>query len=120
MSGTGSSGCPVLGWEVEIHRLGRVLLIVYLLETGLVLMVAPWSAFWERNLLVETSPLLGGVVRLAAVRGAVSGVGVVNLCAGAWELAVSLIARPRPAGVSVPRSPERRVRGESPVLYRDR
>lgn len=93
-------------WEDEIQRLGRVLLIVYLLETGLVLLVAPWSMFWERNWLVETSPLLGGVIRLAAVRGAVSGVGVVNLCAGLWELAVSLLALVRPVGASVPRPPE--------------
>ncbi|MEE2612359.1 MAG: hypothetical protein VX975_00910 [Acidobacteriota bacterium] len=76
-------------WEDEIQRLGRVLLIVYLLETGLVLLVAPWSTFWERNWLVETSPLLDGVMRRVAVRGAVSGVGVVNLCAGVWELPVS-------------------------------
>ena len=93
-------------WEDEIHRLGRALLIVYLLEAGLVLLVAPWSTFWERNLLGATVPTLGGVMRLAAVRGAVSGIGVVNLCAGAWQLAVSLIAMARPPGVSVPRSPE--------------
>ncbi len=52
----------------------------------MVLLIAPWSIFWERNLLVDTLPLLGGVVQLAVVRGAVSGVGAVNLGAGAWEL----------------------------------
>jgi hypothetical protein len=61
-------------------------LIVYLLETGLVLLVAPWSTFWERNLWVEALPWFGGVVQLAAMRGAVSGVGAVNLGAGVWEL----------------------------------
>ena len=96
MSGSGSADCPVRRWEDEIPRLGRVLLIVYLLETGLVLLVAPWSTFWERNWLVETSPLLDGVMRCAAMRGAVSGVGVVSLCAGVWELAVSLLAVVRP------------------------
>ena len=105
-------------WEDEIHRLGRVLLIVYLLEAGLVLLVAPWLTFWDRNLLVQTSPMLGGVVRLAAVRGAVSGVGVVNLCAGVWQLAVSMLAMARPSGARVPRSPEL-VRGEGPALRRD-
>ena len=97
---------PVRCREDEIQRLGRVLLIVYLLETGLVLLVAPWSTFWERNWLVETSPLLGGVVRLGVVRGAVSGVGVVNLCAGLWELTVSLLAIVRPVGANVPGPPE--------------
>ena len=49
-------------------------------------MIAPWSTFWERNLLVDTSPLFGGIAQLAMVRGTVSGVGAVNLGAGAWEL----------------------------------
>ena len=92
--------CPVRRWEGEISRLGRVLLIVYLLETGLVLLVAPWSTFWERNWLVEISPLLDGVMRRPAVRGAVSGVGVVNLCAGVWELAASLLVLVRPVGAT--------------------
>ena len=100
MPGSGSPECPVRCWEDEIQRLGRVLLIVYLLETGLVLLVAPWSTFWERNWLVEISPLLDGVMRRAAVRGAVSGVGVINLCAGLWELAVSLLALVRRVGVT--------------------
>lgn len=100
MAGSGLPECPVRCWEDEIQRLGRILLIVYLLETGLVLLVAPWSTFWEGNWLVETSPLLDGVMRRAAVRGAVSGVGVVNLCAGVWELAVSLLALVRRVGVT--------------------
>ena len=69
-------------------------------------LVAPWTMFWERNLLVESSLLLGGVMRYTVVRGAVSGVGVVNLCAGLWELGVSLIGLVRPMRQSVHRSPE--------------
>jgi len=76
-------------WEAEIHRLGRILLIVYFMETGVVLLMAPWSSFWDRNWFVDGAAgfqiLMGG----AAVRGAVSGVGIVNLCAGLWELVVT-------------------------------
>ncbi|MDP6581184.1 MAG: hypothetical protein QF681_11050 [Vicinamibacterales bacterium] len=79
---------------------------MYFLEAGLVLLVAPWTMFWERNLFVESSLLLGGVMRYAAVRGAVSGVGVVNLCAGLWELGVSLRRMVRPMRRSVHRSTE--------------
>ena len=100
-------------WGDEIQRLGRVLLIVYFLETGLVLLVAPWSTFWERNWLVEVSPLLGGVMRLAAVRGAVSGVGVVNLCMGLWGMAASSLALTRSVGASVSRPQE--TIGEEPT-----
>ena len=100
-------------WGDEIQRLGRVLLIVYFLETGLVLLVAPWSTFWERNWLVEVSPLLGSVMRLAAVRGAVSGVGVVNLWMGLWGMAAAALALTRSvsARVSRPQEPT----GEEPT-----
>jgi hypothetical protein len=72
--------------EGEISRLSRILLIVYFLETGLVLLVAPWSTAWERNLFVEMLPSWGSVARLHGVRGTVSGVGLVSLAVGLWEL----------------------------------
>ena len=72
--------------ENGIYRLKRVLLIVYLLEAGFVLLLAPWSAFWERNVFVETFPLFGRGICLPAIRGAVSGIGLVSLCAGLLEL----------------------------------
>ena len=72
--------------EGEIHRLSRILLTVYFLETGLVLLVAPWSTLWERNLFVELLPFWGSVAGLHGVRGAVSGVGLVSLAVGLREL----------------------------------
>jgi hypothetical protein len=106
MSEGASRDYPVRCWGDEIQRLGRVLLIVYFLETGLVLLVAPWSTFWERNSLVDVSPLLGGVMRLAAVRGAVSGVGIVNLCMGLWGMAAASLALSRSVSASVSRPQE--------------
>jgi len=85
--------------EDDISRLGRFLLIVYFVETGLVLGFAPWSELWERNLFIETIPILGEMARSPAVLGAVSGVGLVTLCAGLWELAVLVrlaLSRQRP------------------------
>lgn len=51
------------------------------------LLVAPWSIVWERNLFVETLPAWASVARLHGVRGMVSGVGLVTLAIGFWELA---------------------------------
>lgn len=59
---------------------------MYFLETGLVLLVAPWSAVWDRNLFAEMLPLWGSVARLHGVRGTVSGVGLVTLALGVREL----------------------------------
>ena len=59
----------------------------YFLEAGLVLIVAPWSIFWERNILAGMLPGVERIVSSAFVRGAVSGVGVVTAIAGIVELA---------------------------------
>ena len=94
--------------EGEIHRLSRILLIVYFLETGLVLLVAPWSILWERNLFAEILPFWGSVAGLHGVRGAVSGVGLVSLAVGLWELtavAGASVRRRRGAGRERPSPP---------------
>ena len=81
--------------EAEIQRLSRILLIVYFLETGLVLLVAPWSAVWDRNVFVEILPFWGSMARLHGVRGMVSGVGLVSLAVGLWELTSAVRASVR-------------------------
>ena len=57
------------------------------IEIGLLLVVLPWSAFWERNYFVYAWPAFGPVLTNNFLRGAVSGLGVVNLFAGFAELA---------------------------------
>jgi len=47
----------------------------------------PWSAFWERNYFVEAWPTLGGVLMNNYTRGAISGLGLVNVWAALAELA---------------------------------
>jgi hypothetical protein len=70
--------------------MSRLLLIAVFLEVGVVLTVVPWTQQWDRNYFVETMPLVQVVAGDPYVRGAVSGLGVVNLLAGITEL-VSLI-----------------------------
>jgi hypothetical protein len=66
--------------------LTRLLLVAYFIEAGVLLVVVPWSSFWERNYFVQSWPALEYVVRNYYVRGAVSGLGLVNVCAGLVEL----------------------------------
>jgi hypothetical protein len=54
----------------------------YFFEVGLLLVILPWSTLWERNLLLDLVPLVHDVSRSAFVRGAVSGLGIVNLAVG--------------------------------------
>ncbi|MGE0865885.1 MAG: hypothetical protein AB7P34_18445 [Vicinamibacterales bacterium] len=58
-----------------------------LLETGLLLVLLPWSTFWERNYFVEWSPAIEAVLTSNYLRGAISGLGLVNLGAALIELA---------------------------------
>jgi hypothetical protein len=60
-----------------------------------VLIVAPWSRFWDRNLFLSTLPLLEGLVANRFLRGAVTGIGVITALAGLAELAAAVGARRR-------------------------
>ena len=75
--------------------LKRLLLVAYFIEVGLLLVLVPWSPFWERNYFVTAYPVIYQFIRNHYVRGAVSGLGVVNLLMGFQELASVLMARRR-------------------------
>ena len=50
-------------------------------------MLIPWSAFWERNYFVEGSAALARLFTSNYMRGAISGLGLVNVWAALAELA---------------------------------
>jgi hypothetical protein len=86
---SGSSGSISEG-SVLIRRL---VYIAFFLEVGLLLIVLPWSSFWERNYFADAWPAIRPFLTNNFVRGAVSGLGVVNLFAGAADLAQLFSAR---------------------------
>jgi hypothetical protein len=59
---------------------------------GLLLVLLPWSSFWDRNYFAELVPTLGPWITNNYVRGAVTGLGVVNLLAALADLS-DLVAR---------------------------
>lgn len=69
-----------------------------LLEAGLLLVLIPWSTFWDRNYFLEVVPVLGDVLTNNFVRGAISGLGLVNLLAALGELADLFARQPAPPG----------------------
>jgi hypothetical protein len=71
----------------------RLLLVVFFFEIGLVLLVIPWLAFWDRNYFGQLVPPLGAFMTNNFVRGAVSGLGVINIIAGGVELVSMLLTR---------------------------
>ena len=65
--------------------LTRYLSTLYFVEVGLLLLIAPWTVYWDRNIFVEMYPMFEPIVLAVSVRGAVSGLGVVNLVAAIVE-----------------------------------
>jgi hypothetical protein len=77
-----------------------VLLSLYLLEAGLLLILAPWTQFWDRNYFAALEPVAKWVTH-PYVRGAVTGVGIVSVIAALVEIGL-LLSRSRTS----PRAPE--------------
>ena len=71
----------------------RLILVAFFLEVGFLLIVLPWSAFWERNYFAQAVPLVQDVITNNFVRGAISGLGLVNVCVGLVELVSVLASR---------------------------
>jgi len=87
----------------------RLLLVVLFLEVGFVLVVVPWSSFWDRNYFAESLPVVHAIIANNYVRGAVTGLGLVNIVAGIVELFSLLVSRPappRPSSISPTRTAE--------------
>ena len=66
--------------------LRRLVYLAYFVEVGLLLLVVPWSPFWERNYFFQRWPSVDVLIGNNLVRGAVSGLGVINLWAAVAEL----------------------------------
>lgn len=56
-------------------------------------MLIPWTDFWERNYFVEWSRLSETLLTSNYLRGAISGLGLVNIAAALVELADAFGAR---------------------------
>jgi hypothetical protein len=62
------------------------MMVVFFLEVGLLLVVLPWTSYWERNYFAAVWPWIHPMVVNDFIRGGVTGLGVLNLLAGLSEL----------------------------------
>src|SRR5262245_21126167 len=61
------------------HKLAALLFIVFCLELGMFLLLFPWSPWWDQNFFSSIVPEWHRYWSNAYARGAVSGLGVLNL-----------------------------------------
>lgn len=72
----------------------RLLIIALLIELGLLLIVVPWSTYWDRNYFAQVSPVVAAVITNNYVRGGITGLGALNLVTAIAELAALLKRKP--------------------------
>jgi hypothetical protein len=73
---------PVAIW---IDRIGLVIKVIFYIEMGILLVVLPWISVWTDNNLILAYPTLRAILQHNFVRGAVSGIGLVDIWIGIWE-----------------------------------
>ncbi len=73
--------------------MAALLSIVSSLLVGLVLVVAPWTSLWDANWLLQSWPGVRGVLLTGFARGAVTGLGLVNVALAIGELHGRLVGR---------------------------
>ena len=64
-----------------------LLSVVSSVLVGCVLILAPWTRLWEANYLLQTSPWLRDLLLNHSIRGAVTGLGLVNILVALHDLA---------------------------------
>jgi hypothetical protein len=70
--------------------------VALLVEVGLLLVLIPWSRFWERNYFADIVPAIRFWITNNYVRGAVSGLGLINIWLALVELGGIIGGRPDP------------------------
>lgn len=76
---------PVPRYVIWLHRISMVVFVVFCIELGMFIAVLPWISVWNQNIVVLTHPALRDFLNQNFVRGAISGMGIVDLWIGIWE-----------------------------------
>ena len=66
-----------------MNRVLHALLVLLCFEMGAILLYLPWSSLWEQNYFLSRFPVLVGFLLHPALRGAVSGLGVLDIIVAA-------------------------------------
>ena len=80
----GRSG--VTGGQLWARRLGLLVFVLICLELGFALVVLPWTHLWTENNLLLDYPAVRMWAANPFVRGAFSGLGLIDIWLGIWEV----------------------------------
>jgi hypothetical protein len=67
---------PKTSW---FHKLANLLFIIVCFEVGVFLLVFPWMDYWNNNSIASLAPWMRTIWESTYFRGALSGLGLVNI-----------------------------------------
>jgi hypothetical protein len=71
---------------VWLQRLSLFVLVLFCVYLGVLVLVLPWwPRVWDENLFIQSRPGLAAVLHLGAVRGLISGLGLIDIWIGISE-----------------------------------
>jgi hypothetical protein len=74
-------------WRGGAPWIWHVIYVLYSLEVGIFFLFLPWTSLWDNNYLLYLYPKLRPVVTNPFFKGAVLGLGLVNILIGIEEIA---------------------------------
>ena len=75
--------------------MAHLLSILSSLLVGLVLLVAPWTSLWDSNWLLQPHPAVRDILLSSFTRGAVSGLGIINILIALHDVRTHVVETPR-------------------------
>jgi hypothetical protein len=85
---TGPADDPATGGiaPVWLQRLSLFVLVLFCVYLGVLVMVMPWwTRIWDQNNFIQSRPALAAVLHTGAVRGLISGLGLLDIWIGISE-----------------------------------
>ncbi|ADW70573.1 hypothetical protein [Granulicella tundricola] len=69
-----------------LQRISLFILVLFCVYLGIIVAILPWwTSVWDHNLFFQSRPWLWSVLRLGAVRGIISGLGLLDIWIGISE-----------------------------------
>lgn len=71
---------------IWLQRLSLFVLVLFCVYLGVLVMVLPWwTRIWDHNAYIQARPALAAILRNGAVRGIISGLGLLDVWIGISE-----------------------------------
>jgi hypothetical protein len=71
---------------VWLQRLSLFVLVLFCVYLGILVMLLPWwTRVWDHNMFIQAHPALSAVLHNGAVRGLISGLGLLDIWIGISE-----------------------------------